>query len=336
MRYIVKAAALVVVLALLVPNTVLAQDYITDAAQALQHASVHVAPDTEGTDSDTAGRLQTRLKKDDNIVLVMLPAAAEAKLGADIPTIATRLSEALGNQRIIGLAVGNDVVGYAPTLPPGVASDQMRRAKSVSNDPITALGTFAQNMHIWQAENPQPKPSPSPLDSPQEGGLSWLVWLVIAIAGFSVAGIAIIATIRGMATQPSTERTRFRAPDHVKDLLAKIARERGQITDRELKAVLYQMCVDIEKYFASSSKDKGKDALFFRDRLTEVARVLAKYVEVQENPRYYYEPRADLERGKTSITDFSHYVLESIRRGHAVDLLDFTVDTKILQAQRYR
>ncbi|OGH16432.1 MAG: hypothetical protein A3C30_04545 [Candidatus Levybacteria bacterium RIFCSPHIGHO2_02_FULL_40_18] len=331
MKHIAKAVALAV-LALLAPHVVFA-DYITDAAQALKNAPVYVAPGTEGTDKDTAGKLQERLNKDDNIVLVMLPAAAESSLGADITTIASRLSEELGNRRIIGLAVGNNVVGYAPTLPAGVAADQMRRARSVSNDPVTTLGTFVQNMHIWQRENPQL--NPPPLDSPEKGGLSWFVWLGIAVVIVLVV-IAVLAVVASQETESSTEKTRFRAPDQVKELLAKIVRERWQIKDSELKDALYQLCVDIERYFSSSSKDKKRDSLFFRDRLNEVAQVLAKYADVQDNPRYYTNWGEELQRGKESITDFSEYVLESIRRGSAEDLFDFRVNTNILQAQRYR
>jgi len=337
-RYIVKAAALVIVLVLLVPNTILAAgDYISDAAQALQHAAVYVAPGTEGTDNDTAGRLQTRLNKKDNIVLVMLPAAAEAKLGVDIPTIATALSKELGDQRIIGLAVGNNVVGYAPILPAGVAADQMRRARSVSNDPITALGTFAQNIHLWESENPLPTPTPKPppLDSTEEGGLSWLWWIVIAVVGFWVVCIALL-TIRSMVTPTSTRRTHFKAPDQVKDLLAKIAKERDQIHDASLKDTLYQMCLHIERYFAKTSKDKKSDALFFRDRLTEVSDVLTSYLDIQQNEYYYEDARAELERGGASIVDFSQYVLDRIRHDNTVDLTEYKVNTNILQAQRYR
>lgn len=334
MRYFGKAAVLVVVLALLAPSTIALADYVSDAAQALQKASVYVAPDTEGTNSDTAGILQNRLSKNDNIVLVMLPSAAETKLGADPQTIATRLSEDLGNKKIIGLAVGNKVVGYAPTLPAGVAADQMRRAKSVSNDPITALGTFAQNMHTWEAANPTPQPSP--IESVKNGGLSWFWWLVIGIPlVFVVAGVAVVA-VRIADTQSRTERTHFNAPDQVKDLLEKIARARWQVNDEQLKQTLYQMCEDIEKYFDSSSGDKKKDSLVFKQRLTEVMQVLTKYIDIQQNPRYYEEWKAQLLRGKSSITDFAQYILDSIRRGHAVDLLDYTVNTKILEAQQYR
>jgi len=162
MKRMSKAIALAVVLALLAQNAVFAGDYITNAVQALRHSPVYVDPNTEGTDGDTAGKLQTRLNSDDNIVLVMLPSTAETELSADIHTIANRLSEQLGDQHIVGLAVGNKVVGYALSLPSGVAADQMRRAQSVSNDPITALGTFVQNIHLWQKEHPQPTPTPLP------------------------------------------------------------------------------------------------------------------------------------------------------------------------------
>jgi len=219
-------------------------------------------------------------------------------------------------------------------LPAGVAADQMRRARSVSNDPVTALGTFAQNIHIWQSENPEPEPSP--IETLKKGGSS--LFLVLGIAVVIVLGVAIMAVLLWDTTaqQPSTEKMHFKAPDHVKDLLATIAREREQVNDGELKQVLYQMCVDIEKYFVKSSSDKKRDALFFRDRLTEVTQVLTKYVDVQDNPRYYRTPADELALAKKSITDFSDYVLESIRRGTAEDLFDFRVNTNILQAQRFR
>lgn len=327
----IATVAIIAILACMAQTVVFAQDYITEAAQALQHASVYVAPNTEGTDKDTAAKLQARLNKNDNIVLVMLPASAQTTLGTDATTIASRLSDELGNRHIIGLAVGNEVVGYASYLPSGVATDQMRRAKSVSNDPVTALSTYAQNMHIWQAANPQPKP-PAP-ESDEEGGLPWILWLTVSVIG--TLSLALVAG-RLFWTQPNAERTNFKAPDIVKDLLAKIVRLRGQVDDMELRSELYQLCVDVEKYFLSSSQDKNRDARFFNERLTDVFHVLEKYVDVQKNQRYYNNPSAEMRKGKESLIDFGAYVLESIRRGNAADLLDYTVNTKILQAQRYR
>jgi hypothetical protein len=160
MRYITKTAFIAVVMLLIATSTVFAQDYITDAVNALKNAPVYVAPGTEGTDNDTAGKLQSMLRNNDNIVLIMLPEGAET--GTDISTIVVSLSEKLGNKYIIGLAVGKKVIGYAPTLASGIAADQMRRANSVSNDQVTALGTFAQNIHLWQADNPHPTPLQMP------------------------------------------------------------------------------------------------------------------------------------------------------------------------------
>ena len=126
------------------------------------------------------------------------------------------------------------------------------------------------------------------------------------------------------------------ALDQIKDLFSEIVREREQVNDPELKAVISQMFLYIEKYFQSSGKDKVRDPLFFKARLTEVAQVLEKYIEVQDDPRYFDEPKTELRKGKEAITDFSHYILQSVRRDNTADLIDYTVDTKILGAQRYR
>lgn len=328
----IAIVAIIATLACMAQSVVFAQDYITEAAQALQHASVYVAPDTEGTDKDTAGKLQARLSKDDNIVLVMLPASAATTLGADATTIAIRLSDELGNRRIIGLAVGNEVVGYAPYLPSGVAADQMRRAKSVSNDPVTALSTYAQNMHIWQAANPQPKPPPAP-GSDEEGGLPWFFWVAVWV--FCVITLVLVAGWL-FRKKPNAERTSFKAPDPVKDQLAKIVRLRGQVNDVELRSKLYQMCEDIERYFQKSSKDKKRDSQIFVEYLKKATDVLEKYIEIQNSPpRYYHNPEDKLREGKESLIGFGEYVLKSIRRGTSVDLITYNIATDILQARRY-
>src|SRR3989344_7211899 len=133
---------------------------------------------------------------------------------------------------------------------------------------------------------------------------------------------------------PGVNPAQREALDQINDLLSEIARERERVNDPELKAVLSQMSSNIKKYFQSSGKNKVRDVFFFKDRLTEVSCVLDKYIDVQENHYYYNEPRAELRKGKKAITDFSHYILQSVRRDHTADLIDYTVDTKILGAQR--
>jgi hypothetical protein len=215
MSYRAKALALAILFALF-HSTIYAEDYITAALLSLQQSPVYVAPSTDNTDKDTAGKLQTRLTKDDDLILVMLPAVAETELKADITIIATRLSEGLGNQRIIGLAVGKKVIGYAPQLPVGVAADQMKRAESVSNDPVTALSTFVQNVHLWQAANP--KPRILPFETPKEGGSPWLIWSG-SFLGVTATSLVVMAIIRRrMRVQNTRIRTRFDAPDRVRSL----------------------------------------------------------------------------------------------------------------------
>jgi len=139
-------------------------DYVADAVAALQTSNVYVAPNTEGTDYNTAVELQKFLNESDRIVLVMLP--SEAINETDMYSIAQKISFELNNQKTIGLAAGDELIGFSSILPEGVASDKMSRASSVSNDPITALITFTQNIHSWQSKYPQPTVTPTPEPTP--------------------------------------------------------------------------------------------------------------------------------------------------------------------------
>ncbi len=165
MRYRVIIGFFLIALAFFAPKITHSQDYITDAVDALQTTRVYVAPGTAGTDPYTAGQLLERLKSGDSIVLVMLP--ADASVDTDIFKIASTLSEKLEDQYIIGLAVGREVIGYSNVMPVGEADDQMRRADSVANSSLTALVTFVDNIHKWQASNVMPTPVPTATSTPK-------------------------------------------------------------------------------------------------------------------------------------------------------------------------
>jgi hypothetical protein len=337
-----KVIVLVLVMALMSPLEVYAGDYITDAAQALEPARVYVAPDTPGTDSYTQGTLEGKLREHDNIVLVMLP--PEAEDGTDLFTLVESLSDKLQNQYIIGLAVGKKVIGYAPGLPVGVAADQMRRADDVSNDPVTALITFTQNMHLWLAKNPQPAatstPKPTSTPIPIAVGQNkfhipgYVILLISGVAGLLLT-LASIGLRRIVASRSSEDRIYFKAPGKVDNLLADIARMRTQVEDQEFSYILRQLCLHCERYFARN-KDKVDDINFFTARLTDVRSVLEKYLEIQKDQYYFHEPFERMKTAKESIKGFSEYVLETIKSGNDVNLLDFKVNTNILNAQRYR
>ena len=350
MKPAIGTILLIVVLAL-IPNTVVHADgnYLADAVFALQHGSVYVAPNTEGTNSDTSGVLSGKLgPNSDNIVLVMFPASAESELGASIDTIASRLSEMLGNQRIIGLSVGRKVVGFAPMLPAGVASDQMHRADSVSNDAMTALVTYVQNIRLWLRNNahapiPTPKPTPTltpvPTPQPQKGGTedyTWVLWLVVPLGVITLFGMSLVLdTLSGKTT--SSERTRFQAPtNQVGDLLTKIAQLRSQVQDEDLQQAITNLCKDTEKYFKKYCSDPQHDAKRFEEYLKGILEVLNKYLEVQNEQRYYREPAKLLQTGKEAVKSFADYVLTSCQNGSEAKLMEFQVNSKILSAQRYR
>jgi hypothetical protein len=139
-------------------------NYVAAAISALQTSNVYVAPGIPGTSSKTTIELNSYLLQGDNIVLIMLP--MEAANNTDLQTIAKKISDGLSNQKTIGLAVGDEVIGYSEILPSGIATSQMIDANSVSNSSSTALSTFARNIQIWLVQHPQPSPTPSPEPTP--------------------------------------------------------------------------------------------------------------------------------------------------------------------------
>ena len=332
MKLIARGLILSSALAILVPCAALAAtDYVSNAADGLAHSSVYVAPGTGGTNADTAGKLAARLTTSDNIVLVMLPASAEADSGLDIATIASKLSDKLGNGKIIGIAVGNKVVGFAPSLPTGVAADQMQRASSVSNDPFTALGTFVQNIHSWQTAHPAPTPAPSGSDS--GGGIPWFL-VIVVIACLLVAAAAFVAFVGGSHSESASGQPHFDAPGPVRNLLVQIAGKRDQIDDPALSRLVYQICLDIEHYFKTSTVNRKSDSATFAKSLTEIDDIVTKYIEVQDNARYYTNPSQWLAKERGSLEDFSAFVLKSIQDGNDVALGSYSPDSHALPDRR--
>lgn len=199
--------ALVTIFSLLPNKEVKSQevDYIASAIAALQTSNVYVAPGTPGTDYNTTDKLKVFLKPEDNIILVMLP--PNTIDGTDMLAVAQKISAGLDNQKTIGLAVGREVIGYSTIIPEGVAQDKMSRANSVSNDPITALITFTQNIHSWLLKNPQPtsiptpKPTPTPrptmqpIELPKTNDVPLPIWIAF-LFGFIVVIVTIAVQIK--------------------------------------------------------------------------------------------------------------------------------------------
>lgn len=329
-RFFVLAA----VLTLFASNITLAGNYIDDAVTTLKRSQhVYVAPGTENTTGNTAASLQKNLTKNDVIVLVMFPASATEQLGMEPPDIAKTLSEKLGDKYIIGLAVGGQVVGYAPSLPNGVAADRMEKANGISyNNPVNALVTFANYMHSWLAENPPPKDSP--LSPTKDGGTSTAAIIMVAFAA-AVAVTFVYYFFFGGKTDDSN-RTKFEAPDQIEGLLNKIAKQRLQTTDAGLRGTLLQLCEVLEKHFKASTGDKNHEINTMTQRLTEVTTVMVDYLKMQKDPILYRDPERRMKRARESIADYTQSVISSIQQGNDIALIQFDTRTNRLEAERYR
>ncbi len=312
---------------------------IDEAVTVIRDSPVYVAPGTEDTDNDTAGILLNQLYNDDNLVIVMLPAGESVLSSGELLSLARKIDTSLEGDRIIGLSVGDQIIAYSASLPPGEATDLMERAINVSANTPEALSTFIRNVHSWQAANPkavasQPvKQSDSDISMPLLFGSSGLLLAVSIIT-------ALLVRYRARYKQSSDHVKIKAAPDPVKDVLEPILKLRSRINDPALRDLVTQMCSDTEAYFKRNITRKGdtrrNDADEFEMHLRSMQSVLERYVDVQDNPRFFHNPPELMEQGAEAVTGFSEFVLTNVRRGSREALTNYRVDTDILAAQRYR
>ena len=150
------------------------------------------------------------------------------------------------------------------------------------------------------------------------------------------AVLAALVVFRRRAAADPNRVVLQRSPDTVKRYLERLLDLRVQITDHDLRATLLSCCGDVEAYFSRYSGDRSSDAEIFTDCLGRVVKVVEKYVDVQDNGRYYDDPTTVLRRGKSSVSDFAAYVLQCCKNRSSAQLSEYTVNAQILQAQRLR
>jgi hypothetical protein len=319
------AAVLAIVLApLLIPWPAIATDPLNDALAALKQAPVYVAIGTAGTDKDTAGILTRQLTDGDTIVLVMLPASSNTNDSA--LDFAKKLSDGLGSGRIIGLAIGSDVVAYAPQLPAGVPSDLMNRAVSVSTTTAETLGTFVRNVHDWQAAHPQPKPADAS-NQAKDSGLAWWLWLIIVLV---LCGIGWFSYDR-LWDKASRRQLKLRySPRPVRNLLSSLLDLQPRIEDASVRADITQICKDIEYYFR---RNRDVESSMLLHHLENVRKVLVQYIDIQDIPaRYARNSQSLLDEGAQAIREFAQFILETARQNNGEPMAEFSVNTEILRA----
>lgn len=319
-----------VMVGLMVAPTAQAQTNINEVVSALKKAPVYVAPDVEGTNQDTASQLKAQLNGSDRIVLVMLP-----ENGDDPEAIARAIDKATGHKYIVGVSVGSELTATSTIMPDEVARDLMQRAVDTGTNPTERLGTFARNVHEWQSDHPNEPAS----KKANKGGVS-IILIAILIVMFFVAAFFAWSLFFGKNREAGDiQEVKFKAsPGGVRDILRKIQDLAPRINDPHMRESVMQAISDTEAYFRRSvqSNSQKRDADIFVAHLTSVKDVLNRYVDVQDNQRFYDNPEMLLDKGLEAITGFNEFVLQSIKDGRKSDLTQFNVDTDILRAQKYR
>ena len=308
-----------------------ADDYLKTVVDGLQEKSVFVDPGVPGTDGNTSSGLESKLQDGDGVILVMVPSTAQI---SDPNSFIQNLGEQLGNDDIIGLAIGDDTYAYSAIMPKGVATDLMDRAESVSTSNEETLVTFTRNVHRYVAEYPSEVPTPAVSGSDSSSGGFWIWGGVVAALVLAAVGTAIW---RRRALGERRESIKLRAaPEGPRRHLEEILDLRKQVEDPYLQQSILDCCRDLEKYFQRFSTNLSEDAIVFAGHLARVESVLRQYLDVQDNGRYYPNPSDLLASGKQAIVDFGQYVLLSCQSGSKANLTSYTVKTQILRAQRYR
>lgn len=311
-----------------------------------EDVSSHVAESrvfVEPSLTDSVGiknKLNGYLTSGDSIIIAMWPAGAQAPTPTQLSELAQRIDDQTGNKYIIGLSVGDKVVGHSSVLPQGTAADQMMRARNVSTTTVETHFTFITNIHDWLRRNPAvtlppPDPLPSEDTSPEES--IYFPWEGM-LGGVLVTGAAMwFFHRRNKIARGKSEEVPFTGiPKDVRELLGRVMELRQRVNDVELQNTIKRMCGDTHQYFQRNTEPefvKG-DAEQFCGHLEGVRQVLERYIDVQGHPRYYSDPEAAMHQGHEAIEGFADFALQSIRRGTSARLVTYTVQTDILSAQR--
>lgn len=121
-------------------------------------------------------------------------------------------------------------------------------------------------------------------------------------------------------------------------LLDQIGVSRLGVRDPRIKVHLTQIAQNGEHRLTGGDSVSPSDAavIEFRAHLESVVRVLAQYVEFQDNPTRYPDIEEMMSKGQQAIAGFASYVMEASIPGGTRNVSDFKVDADILSAQQHR
>lgn len=330
MNHVLRWRLLVVTLLglyLLAPQPAFASDAVDEAITALKASPVYVAAGIAGTSSDTAPLLARRLRDNDHLLIVMLPAQIDDDSTQKLLTTALqRISEAFDSKKIIGLTVGSAARAAGPTLPAGTTTTLMTRAATVGTTPAETLGTFIDNVHGWQTQHPEPIPPEPP--TPQS-----FLWLWIL--GGAIVGGGCSFTLRSYLKRrrATVGNLQFTSPDSVNALLRQLLQLRLRVdsNDERMRRALFRVCAQVEAYFdTATTRESTRAADRIEENLEAALKVVNVYLKLQKAPDRYRDARATRELITEKIVTFGDQVHDLVVNAHEHDVDDIEIDLMTL------
>lgn len=311
--------------------------FAADSSQtitALRSSPVYVEPDTPGTDSSTAAKINRQLNDNDHILIVVVPDALTSNAAQQL---ASQIDKAIKGTVAIGLYYDGGTLGYSSLYSTSDVNDLMTRAKTVSSNPSDAMVTYIQNVQQYVASQPKPV-KPSSAKTSEQG--SPIPGIVIGAVIACVIGVVIYRIIR--------RRTRSKrytkgvnpgsAPRDLRLIISELRDIRKEVIDRKMVKSIDDVCELTEAYFQRSDAkgaEREREIRTFDEYLKTLKSVLVKYLDVLNNPRFYPSPSERYAEAQEAVDSLGSFVLNQIRRGNTVSDTDYSVNTKILRAAKY-
>lgn len=309
------------------PASAFAIDTVDDAIASLGSDPVYVSAGAPGTTPDTAPLLARRLRDNDHLLIVMLPAPTDGVVSADLlQTTVTKISDAFDKKKIVGLTIGTSAVAAGPTLPAGTASTLMTRASTVSTNPAEALGTFIDNVHAWQVKNPEPIP-PAPPTPPKPITSEWWFW---AIMGFVFGTVAFFVHrayhFYRRQRQEKVGSIRFLAPPEINQWTERLLQLRFQVSggDPAMRDAIMRVCQEVDAYFVDRVDTPPSEDI--ERSLKWAASAIEVYLKIQESPSYYPNAAKEKARRVKGIEQFADRMHNTVVNVRKQDLADIELD----------
>jgi hypothetical protein len=301
-----------------------ADGVVDEAIVSLKSNPVFVAEGSPGTTSETAPQLARRLRDNDHLLIVMLPAPVGEEVSDELlKATLMKISDSFEGKKIIGLTIGSSATAVGPTLPAGVVTTMMTRAVTVGTTPAETLGTFIDNIHAWQVLNPEPVPLAPPSPPTPLVGQWWFGALLGAIAGtvlfFAVRSIKHYR----MRQREEVGEIRFSAPTAINVRIEELLTLRKQIVANDflMRDAIMRLCREIEVYFAASEPGYDRPTDGVEERLKWAVNVVKVYLKVQNDPSHYRNVPAEKARRVKGIEQFADRMHDTV-----VDVLKHDLD----------